>query len=200
MKRISVLVTVLTLLPALLQAQAAAPAAAQSAPAADAKSAPSRVAVIDFQRAITENAEGKKAAEKLMAEVTKRQTEFDTLQKSVEEKETRLRTQGNALNETTRATLTREIDEGTTKLTRLNEDGQKALGELQQVLFRPIAERTNRVVNTYASQAGFAVIFDASSQASSIIFMDPVADITTEIIRLVDADAAKTPTAAAAPK
>jgi hypothetical protein len=53
-------------------------------------------------------------------------------------------------------------------------------------------------VKTYSSENGFGVVFDSSSQANSIIYVQDVADITTEIIRRIDATAAKTPAAAPA--
>ena len=75
-----------------------------------------------------------------------------------------------------------------------NDDAQKELGDLQQQLFRPIMEQTQKVLQAYSAENGFAVVFDVSSQANSIIYVQDVADITTEIIRRVDADIAKTPT------
>ena len=80
----------------------------------------------------------------------------------------------------------------------MNDDAQKDLGDLQQQLFRPIAERTQDAVKTYSLENGFAVVFDTSSQANSIIYRDEIADITTEIIRRIDATAAKAPAAPAA--
>src|SRR5437870_1603197 len=73
--------------------------------------------------------------------------------------------------------------------------------DLQQQLFRPIMEQTQKVLQAYSAENGFAVVFDVSSQANSIIYVQDVADITTEIIRRVDANVAKAPAAApAAPK
>jgi len=87
----------------------------------------------------------------------------------------------------------------------MNDDAQKELGDLQQQLFRPIAEKVQDAVKSYSNENGFAVVFDTSSQANSIIHWSDVADITTEIIRRVDAAPAKpaatsTTPSAAAPK
>ena len=62
MKLISSVVLVALFLPAALLAQA---------PAATAQPGAGRVAVVDFQRAVVENSEGKKAQEKFMGEVNK---------------------------------------------------------------------------------------------------------------------------------
>ena len=187
------LVLVGLLLPAALFAQA--PAAAAGAAGAG------RVAVVDFQRAITENSEGKKAQEKFLGELNKRQKEFEDKQKAMTDAQTKLQNGDKALSDTAKADLAKQVDKLNTDLQRMNDDAQKDLGDLQQQLFRPIAEKTQEVLKSYSTENGFAVVFDSSSQANSIIYRDDVADITTEIIRRVDATAAKAPAApAAAPK
>jgi hypothetical protein len=52
-------------------------------------------------------------------------------------------------------------------------------------------EKAQTAVGTYSTENGFAVVFDSSSQASNIVHFDSVADITTEIIRRMDAMPAK---------
>ena len=202
----------LILLPAALFAQAPpapapqAPAPAAQAPketsAAAASAGAGRVAVVDFQKAVVENAEGKKAQERFMAEVNKRQKDFEGKQKSLTDAQTKLQNQAQVLTDTVKADLSRQIDKLNTELQRMNDDAQKDLGDLQQQLFRPIMEQTQKVLQAYSAENGFAVVFDVSSQANSIIYVQDVADITTEIIRRVDATVAKAPAAApaAAPK
>jgi outer membrane protein len=209
MRREILVVLVLILLPSALLAQAPAtqPQSTAPAPAAAPRQAPapatppaaaatapggSKVAVVDFQRAITENQEGKKAQDEFLKEISKRQGDFDKKQKSLDEMQNKLKTQTTVLSDTAKADLGRQIDQTTTDLNRMNEDAQKELGEIQQRLFRPIAERTSKVLNAYAQETGFAVVFDVSSQANNIIYVQDVADITTEIIRRVDAEAGKT--------
>ena len=200
MRKIIVLVSML--LPAAVLAQAPAPAQAPKEMPAAASAGAGRVAVVDFQKAVIENAEGKKAQEKFMAEVNKRQKEFEGKQKSLSDAQNKLQTQAQVLTDPVKAELNRQIDKLNTELQRMNDDAQKDLGDFQQQLFRPIMEQTQKVLQAYSVENGFAVVFDVSSQANSIIYVQDVADITTEIIRRVDATAAKTPAAvpAAAPK
>jgi Skp family chaperone for outer membrane proteins len=194
------LVMLILLLPAALLAQApAAPAAAASAGPTGEK--PGKVAVIDLQKAITENAEGKKAQEKFMVEFNKKQKEFEDKQKAMTDAQTKLQTQDKVLGAEAKAQLSKDIDKYTTELQRMNDDAQKDLGDLQQQLFKPIAEKTQDVLKSYSAENGFAAVFDVSSQANSIIYYQDVADITTEIIRRIDATPTKPASAApAAPK
>ena len=171
-------------------------AAFAQAPAATASGA-GKVAVVDFQRLVTENADGKKAKEKFEAELNKRQKEFEDKQKAMTDAQTKLQNGDKTLNADTKADLSKQIDKLNTELQRMNDDAQKELGELQQSLFRPIMEKAQAAVGTYSTEAGFAVVFDSSSQASNIVHFDSIADITTEIIRRMDSMPAKP--AAAAP-
>jgi Skp family chaperone for outer membrane proteins len=183
MKRVCVL-TMITLL-MVGSAWAQAPAAAQA-------SAPSRVAVIDFNRAVTENAEGKKAGETFMAEIGKKQADFEKIQKEIDTIQNDLRTKATALSDQAKAEMAKQITDKQTQLTRMNEDAQREVPEIQDRLLGPVAERTQRIIKAYADEVGIAVVFDVSSQGTSIINYSDVADITTEIIRRIDADIAKT--------
>jgi Skp family chaperone for outer membrane proteins len=183
------------LLPAAVFAQA--PAAGAAAAAAAAAPGAGRVAVVDFQRAVTENAEGKKAQEKFMGELNKRQKDFEEKQKTMTDAQTKLQTGDKALSDDAKATLSKQIEKLNTELSRMNDDAQKDLGDLQQQLFRPIAEKTQDVVKSYSEENGFAVVFDIS-QGNSIIYRQDVADITTEIIRRVDSTPGKPAAAPAA--
>ena len=195
MKRASLVISLFLLIPAALLAQT---------PSASGSAGGLKVAVVDFNRAVTESAEGKKGVQQLQKEMADLQTEFEGLQKSLEDMETRLRTGDKALSDVAKADLTRKIDATTTELNRKNEDAQKKVQERQSVLFGPVAQRAQGVLQAYAQEMGFAVVFDVSSQASNIIYFQDVADITTELIRRIDADVAKAPArppaAAPAPK
>jgi outer membrane protein len=188
----------------LAQGQAQTPPAAASAPKeASAGAGPSgRVAVVDFQKAVLENAEGKKAQEKLMAEVSKRQKDFEEKQKNLQDAQNKLQTQNQALSDTAKADLSRQIEKLNTDLQRMNDDAQKDIGDLQQQLLRPIADRAQKVLQAYSAENGFSVVFDVSNQTNNIVYVQDVADITTEIIRRVDSELVKAPIApaSAAPK
>ncbi len=201
MKR-EILIGILSLLmlAAVLVAQPQAPAAGAGKDSKDSAVPATRVAVVDFQRAFTENSEGKKAQEKFMGELNRREKEFTDKQKLLADTQNKLQTGAQALSDAAKADLSRQIDKLNTDLQRMNDDAQKELGELQQQLFAPIAQRTQGVLKAYASENGYAMVFDLSSQANSIVYNSEVADITTEIIRRVDADLAKAPAVAPATK
>jgi outer membrane protein len=157
----------------------------------------SKIAVIDFERAVTGTAEGKKAAEQFQGEITKRQGVMQEKNKKGQDLQTKLQTQDKVLSEAQKADYTKQLESLQTELTRDNEDAQRELGDLQQRLFAPIAQRVQQAIKDYATENGFGLVLDTSSQNNNIMHASDVADITTEIIRRVDATPPKTPAAPA---
>jgi len=192
------------------QQAAPKPPAAAAAPAAAPHPAPtgtSKIAVIDFEQAVTGTSEGKKAAEQFQVELQKKQSAMAVKQKQGQDLQTRLQTQDKVLSDVQKADITKKLESLQTELTREGEDAQRELGDKQQQLFGPIAQRVKKALEEYASENGYGVVFDTSSQANNILFKSDVADITTEIIRRVDssprmpapATPAKPPAGAATP-
>lgn len=173
---------------------AASPASAASTASANSPAGASKIAVIDFERAVTGTAEGKKAAEQFQGEITKRQTAMQAKNKEGQDIQTKLQTQDKVLSEAQKADYSKRLEALQTELTRDNEDAQRELGDMQQKLFAPIADRVKQAIDAYAAENGFGVVLDTSSQYNNIMHFSDVADITTEIIRRVDSTAPKTAT------
>jgi Skp family chaperone for outer membrane proteins len=128
---------------------------------------------------------------KLETDFTKAQSELEALQKEAQSK-------SSVLNDSAKAELAGKIDRKNTELTRINEDAQKQMSDLQERHFGPIAQAISKEVSSYASEQGLALVLDGSMQPSNIIFASDIADITTEIIRRYNANAGKTSSAPAA--
>jgi len=191
MKKLSLVILAALTLPAGLLAQTQTPAPSGGGTG--------KIAVVDFQKAVVENADGKKAQEKFRVELDRRQSEFEAKQKAMTEAQTKLQNGDKTLSDSAKSDLAKQIDKMNTDLQRMNDDAQKDLGDLQQQLFRPIMEKTQDVLKAYSNENGFAVVFDVSNQqGNSIVYWQEVADITTEIIRRVDAAPTKPASPAAA--
>jgi outer membrane protein len=220
MKRVSSLLFLTLLLGTALYAQTpAAPAPSSAAPATQPPAATSprpaanpassatgtspagasKIAVVDFERAVTGTADGKKAAEQFQGEIAKRQTAMQAKNKQGQDIQTKLQTQDKVLSDAQKAEYTKQLEALQTELTRDNEDAQRELGDMQQKLFAPIADRVKQAIDQYAAENGFGLVLDTSSQYNNIMHWSDVADITTEIIRRVDATAPKTSTSAPRP-
>jgi len=156
-----------------------------------------KIGVADLERAIVESVEGKKAYTTFTAKLEALRKNIETKQKQLEDAQTRLKTQERLLGEGPKAELTKDIDRRQVELTRLQEDAQKELDTMRSDLMRPIAQVAERVLDAFAKEQGYTLIIDSSNpQNGSLVFVNPKADITNELIKRIDAElvaAAKKP-------
>jgi len=161
-----------------------ATAFAQTAPA------PTDVGLINFQRALAQNDEGVKAATAYTDEGKKLQAELTKYQTKVTELQDKLTKSGPTMSDADRNTLTRDIEKAKKDLEREQEDAQMAIDDKQDELFRPIADRVHKVVESYAKESNLVLVLNISDD---MLYAGPAVDITVEIIRRVNADIVKNP-------
>jgi outer membrane protein len=181
---------------ALLGGALAATAFAQ-APAA-ASAAPTKVAVIQVQAALTATKEGQKAAAELEARMGPRKKDLDGKQAEIKEMQERLQRGGNTLSDSAKEDLTRNIDMKTKSFNRQLEDAQAELEQEQQKVIGALGQKMMAVIDKYAQQNGYALVIDVSNQNTPVLYASNSVDITKEVIDLYD-KTVFTPTPAAAP-
>src|SRR6267378_3035584 len=118
----------------------------------------SKIAVVDFERAVVQSVEGKKSSDKFNITLQAKQADAEKRQKELEDGQRKLQTQDRTLSDTAKANLQKDIDRRTTELQRFNEDSQKELQSLRDELLRPIAERASAILNAIAVEQGFTLI------------------------------------------
>jgi outer membrane protein len=72
-------------------------------------------------------------------------------------------------------------------LQQLNAQAETQAGERQQQLVQPIMDRINSVVDALRTEGGYSLIFDLS--AGAVLAADPALDLTSEVIRRLQAEA-----------
>jgi outer membrane protein len=153
----------------------------------------SKVASVDFERAVVQCAEGKKASEKFNSSVQAKQTELAQRQKDIDDATKKLQNGARTLSDSSKAEIQKDIDKKTTDLQRLNEDAQKELETMRDELLRPIAQKATALLNAMAEQQGYTLVIDVSNPQSNVVFANPKFDITEELIKRIDAETAKAP-------
>src|SRR5437660_8357543 len=163
----------------------------------------SKIAVVDFERAIVQSVEGKKSSGQFNAKLQSKQADAEKRQKELEDAQRKLQTQERTLSDTAKANLQKDIERRTTELQRYNEDTQKELQSLRDELLRPIAERASAILNAMAVEQGYTLIVDVSNPQNSVVWFNPKNDITAELTKRIDAELARTseakPAGSAAP-
>lgn len=183
--------------PAAQTPQTAAPKTTPAAPAGPPPTA--GIAVLDFTRALTGTGEGTKATNKLNVEFQARQKKLQDKNQEGAAAQTELQTKANVISEARKAELSKKIDQVSTELTRMNDDYQKEMSDLQQQFLGPVADMVKKAANDYAVEKGYAVVLDISSDSSNIVYKNDAVDITDAVILKVDEMAPKAPAPAARP-
>ena len=158
----------------------------------------SKVAVVDFEKALVDSAEGKKSSDKFNATLQSKQSDGQKRQQELEDAQKKLQTQERTLSETAKANLQKDIDRRTTELQRFNEDSQKELQSLRDELLRPIAEKASAILNQLAAEQGYTLVVDISNPQNNVVWFNPRNDITAELTRRINAAMATTSNAAPA--
>ena len=153
----------------------------------------SKVATVDFERAVVQCAEGKKASDKFNATVQAKQGELAQRQRDIDDATKKLQNGTRTLSDSAKADLQKDIDKKTTDLQRLNEDAQKELETMRDELLRPIAQKATALLNAMAEQQSYTLVVDISNPQSNVVFVNPKFDITEDLIKRIDAEAAKAP-------
>ena len=186
---------------ALSQTGALAQTGAGAAPAAAASPAPTKVAVIDIQAAIIQTKDGQKAAADLKTKFGPKQSELEKKQSDVAQLQQTLSKGSNTLSEEAKQKTMRDIDAKTTSLKRDTEDANADLEQEQQKIMGELGGKMISVLNKYATENGYALVMDISSQQTPVLFASNTIDITRDIIALYDKVASTmTATPPAAPR
>jgi outer membrane protein len=148
--------------------------------------APSKVAVIDIQAAIAQTNDGKKAGADMKTKFTPKQDELQKKQKDIEAMQEQLRKGQNTLSEDNRQKMMRDIDQKSTGLKRDGDDFNQDVQTETQRIMGDLYPKMITVLNKYATENGYAVVLDYSSQQTPILFAASSVDITKDIIAIYD--------------
>jgi outer membrane protein len=174
----------------------------QAAPVAPAAAQPPRpfpegakVAFINVQRIASESAEGKASTAKVqglndqkVAELTKRNTALQEAQKKLQQS-------GSVLSDAVRGQLEKDIEKLNVDIQRFTQDAQAEVRELQEGLQLEFQKKLAPVIEQVGREKGLQMIF--SQFDAGLVWADSGLDITSEIIKKLDAasPAPATPTA-----
>ncbi len=178
-------------------------AAFAQAPAAPAASAPgpTKIGIINIQAAIMASNEGQRDFQSLEKKFEPKRTELQNANADLEKKKNQLQTQGDKLNEAARADLVKQIEAQQKTLQRSFEDAQSDWTNQQNEIANRIGQKMLEVLEKYATQNGYSVVLDVSSQQSPVLWASAATNITKPVVDAYNAQSGvpAPPTTAAAP-
>jgi len=157
---------------------------------AQANPTPTGVGLINFQKAVSQNEEGVKAANALTEVGNKLKEGLLKSQTKVTELQDKLAKAPTTMADSEKTALAREIDKAKKVYEVEQQDALNTMDDKQEELFRPIADRVKKVVEVYAKELNLVVVLNTSED---MIWASEIVDITTEILRRVNADIARNP-------
>jgi len=147
---------------------------------------PTKIGVIDLQSVIIKTKDGEKAAVALKAKFAPKQSELEKKQTDIAALQTQLRNGQNTMSDENKQKLMREIDSRSNLLKRDTEDANADLEQDQQRAMGELVPKIITVLNKYATENGFAVVLDISSQQTPVLFASNTIELTRAIIDAYD--------------
>jgi Skp family chaperone for outer membrane proteins len=181
------------------------PPATPPAPAAQAPAPPApfpqgaKIAFVDFQRVAAESVEGQISTVKINALVQKKQTEGAEKAKSLQANQQKLAQSGSVMSDAARSALEKDIERQQREGERFQQDAQAEINELQQELQLEFQKKILPLVQQVREEHGLQILFSRAD--AGIVSWDPGIDVTSDVIKKLDAITPKgAAPAAAAPR
>lgn len=169
-----------------------ASAMAQAAPAkpdtpAAAVTGATKIAVINFQEAVTQTNEFQRDVADLRKKYDPRSEQLQKLNATIEGLKKQLQASGATLTAAERQAKLRTIDDDTKQLQRSAEDLRNDEQSDGQETFQQVGQKVFQAMSAYAKGKGFNLVLDDSQQNSPVLWLTPTADITSAVVEAYNA-------------
>src|SRR4051794_2402533 len=149
--------------------------------------APTKVAIISVQQAILQTKDGQTASAALQAKFMPKRQQLEKKQSDIVNLQEQMKKGSATMSDEAKSKLARDIDSNQKSLQRDSEDFDADVQQEEGKIMQDLGQKMMDVIIKYATQNGFSMVLDVSSQQTPVLWADPSADITTEIIKLYDA-------------
>lgn len=148
---------------------------------------PTKIGIINMQQAIISTKDGQKAANELQSKFAPKKAELEKQQSDITNLQDQLKRGSATMSDDAKNKTVRDIDSKTTALKRASEDFDADVQDEEGKLMQELGTKVMKVVDKYATDNGYAVIFDVSNPAQSgVLWRATANDITADIIALYD--------------
>jgi outer membrane protein len=147
-----------------------------------------KIGVINSQVVLERSSEGKRVITQLQERDKKGQSDLAKLDNDIKQLETKLSTQRLTLTDEAAMQINSDLERKKTDQKRLSEDAVREIQELQYRLFNKVQSELIPIIEGLGKEKGMDVIFDLAK--SGAVYVNPVIDLTDEVIRRYDASKA----------
>jgi outer membrane protein len=158
---------------------APAPARTPTAPA-------TKVAIIQAQAALLGTKDGQRAVQEMNKKLEPTKVALDKKATAIRELTDKLQRGGNAMADTAKAELNRNIELMTKAYNRDMEDAQAEADGESHKLQEELTQKMTKLIDNYAMANGYTLILDVSNPNTPVLYASTSTDITNDIIALYD--------------
>ncbi|MDH3522201.1 MAG: OmpH family outer membrane protein [Acidobacteriota bacterium] len=155
-------------------------------PAQEFSSGPSKVAVIDVRRILTESESGRAAIERLRVAAKAKQDALEAQGDAAVAIEQDLEARRLSLSEDKQQEIEADLQRRAIELRRAQDDARREIEELQTEEFKTIEDRVMPLIQEIGESEGFTLIFNKFEE-SGLLFAAPGADITDKVLERFNA-------------
>jgi outer membrane protein len=145
-----------------------------------------KIGFVNFQRVVQESSDGKASSAKIQALSKKKQDEGTQKAAQLKANQDKLAASGGVMSDSARSQLEKDIERQQVEAQRFQQDAQAELNELQQELQAEFIRKVTPILQQVASEKGLHALFNA--QEAGFAWVDPGLDLTTEVIKKLDAN------------
>lgn len=166
-------------------------AAAGASTASTAAPGITKIAVINFQAAVTQTNEGQRNFTELQKKFDPKRTQLKGLQDEIDNLKKQLQAQSATLSDAERQTRLKTIDDKEKEYQRTGEDASNDFQSEMQQTYQQLAEKVFGTVQSYAEQNGYSMVLDASAAPQqgvpTVLWASKSTDITAAVIQAYNA-------------
>jgi outer membrane protein len=140
-----------------------------------------KLGFVDLQRALNECDAGKGARDRFLGEMEAKQARLRKEKEALDSKREEFDKKAMLLREKERQSMEQQLEDQGLAFKRKYEDYQKELKRMDSEYTGAILKDLETIIGTVGAEGGYTVIFEM--QNSGIVYGDPAADLTEEVIR-----------------
>ncbi|HEV2135767.1 MAG TPA: OmpH family outer membrane protein [Terracidiphilus sp.] len=147
--------------------------------------APSKIAVIQFQLAVTQTNEFQRNYADLQKKYDPKRQELQTLNTQIESLTKELQSQASTLSQEQQQSRAQAIQDKQRQAKRMQDDDQSDYQSDMQDMLNSMAQKVGAELQAYAREHGYTVVLDATQsqqQAPDVLYWNPATDITKAVV------------------
>lgn len=145
----------------------------------------SKIAVIQFQLAVTQTNEFQRNYADLQKKYDPKRQELQALNTQIDNLTKELQSQASTLSPAVQQSRAQAIQDKKRQAQRMQDDDQSDYQSDMQDMLNDMAQKVGSELQTYAREHGFTVVLDATqaqNQAPEVLYWSPATDITRAVV------------------